>query len=173
MDAVPLSIPDAMASMVFFPSSPVCGRVSPMDGSCAALVCSDSKPMRMPGAMMEPTSAPLSSSAVNVIAVFISITSAGSCFFAAASTATHTKSLPTTRGLSMRMLSPVLTPDDTLTTSQRHKISTASRSTPLSAGTTEQIIAPEILPASHLRRRRTLSIPQAYCSAVCRVSDAI
>ena len=99
--------------------------------------------MSTPGAMTPPTYAPAALSTSNVVAKPRSTTMHGPPSRSTAATALATLSVPTSRGLSMRTGSPVLTPGSRITVATPAKCRViASRSSCRTAGTVEDTTMP-------------------------------
>ena len=115
-----------------------------IDGSCEVFAVSAFSVSRTPAAIAPPKNVPFLSSTLIVEAVPISITTQGIVYSSSAPTAPATRSAPSCAGLSIFILSPVLTPGPKISGTIWHSFETAPPTLSVTAGTTEDIMQSSI-----------------------------
>ena len=172
MAAAPSMMPLRMESRVFLPMAQR-GSSRLMPGSWAVLPVRASMEIFTPGQMQPPTKAPLSSMAVMVVAVPMSTSSSGAPYSAMAATAATIRSLPTSDGLSMRMLRPVLMPGPTTRALQPVSLRMAVLKELSTGGTTEEMMLPSMSSGETSKRLSMVFNSAQYWSEVLMRSVAI
>ena len=162
-----------MASAVLRPSTPCLGACKITSLSCAVLSLSASKEICTPAQMAVPTSAPVSSSTVKVVAVPKSTTTQGSGIWPSAQAAFAARSLPSCRGCSVLMFTPVFTPEDKSILCLIPNSAKPCITAFVTVGTTEPTIAWLHCAALTPNKSNNPFNSMAVCTPVLRISVAI
>ena len=134
--AVPNTMPLRRQSTVLAPSSRLGAASSSTWGRRAVFLTSASSESWGPGRITPPTRLPSASTASRVMAVSRFITSRGGACSRSAPTVAQSSSAPSWAGLSIRMRTPLLSPGPTSMMEAWVIFCRASRSRPVSTGTT-------------------------------------
>ena len=141
MDAVPSTVPDCIASIVFLPMGHR-GASRLIAGSCDVFTERALSEIPMPAAIAQPLNTPLASTMLIFVAVPRSITIQGRGYFSLTATAVAIRSVPSWEGDSISIIRPALFSTLTQTGSRPVIFLTALHSIFVISVTTQLIIAP-------------------------------